>query len=696
MPLANPVTANPPGAASSLTGFGHSFFYQPVGQGVSTTSQAVSPAGQMLPVLAAALNIAPQAFRNLAVSGSSLTQPGRGDCGYARILAETIPPKKTYPTVRYGGMYAICHGINDVAVFGTGALVASRFKDAMRMAISRFRASSVWLANDADSVPILRWTFGANFTAAASTFLAFTSGNARRATVVDTAGSSTATFTIPLGYKGEPLAFTFLYSAGATGGDITWGGTVTGTSGIVGTVTNTDSGGVAGTYGLGCVRFTAATNGLSAKNAGQTITLKVTRLSAGGEIIIDSAWIEAGKPCPVIVNNISRPACGYITLALGDVVTTSGSATITSATAEFLSGTDVGGQIIETDAQGAFTAGKTINAVTNSTTATMSATAAASKTNVEVTLQRIRNGYAAYGGSGTTNFQSATVASHAAADADIATGNSWITSVVAEFDSMVQIADIDSAIGQDSQAPTSNVYSFYGPDGLHVNELGAMECAEAMFNAVTRLAAADPFSLTVLQVPGVPTLIPGPIRRPAKKGTTIGPEFGSFSTYTCVAGDEFAVPIVVTEAGGQWGQWAVQQTNAPATAGSSLRAGLYDDPNWSGYPQQKTFDIGPFALGTTAGQKNLQSVFWSLIPGLYWYVLKVDALGTTASQITAVGGFNPYMPVWPAGGVTGTIYNTLHIGWKRTGVAAGAMSTFYPTGAALTGTAPLLAITVVA
>lgn len=684
MPYIPGVSPPQPGAASFIECFGHSYMRQPVGLGTTVNSITTDQSGQMSWILASALNVAPSAFRNHAQTASVLCLPQRNQSGFARVLADIQRTRKTYPFVRSGGMYIGMWGINDIGHWGTGTNVANGYKSGLRAFISRARASATYLCTGGTP-----WTFGAGFTAAASTFLDFTSGGAIRATATTNAN---ATFTFPLGYKGEPVVFAYLVSAGATGGDITVGGTVAGTSGIIGNVYTTDSGGVNSTYGLRVVRFTSAVNGLSAANAGQTITFTVTRVSASGEIILDSGWIEAFKPDPVVVCNQPRLPARTFVQSIGDVGTTASSATITSNIAAFATATDAGNSITETDAQGAFTAGKTISSVTNATTAVMSATAAATKTNVQVTLNRTLNGYVQYnGGSDNTNFAGATVASHAAADADVATLNGWITSVAAEFDSMVAVADLDSAIGADANLP-SYVHTYFALiDGLHPNELGNMKCANAMFDAIETLRASDAVDLSNLELPGIPSYPSGSQRNIRRSANVYLPDFGAWgSAYTAVAGDMFAMPIMITEAAEKWGQAQVHQTNAPATSGSSVRWGVYDDTTMSGYPQnlwKEPTSGGATALGTTSGVKTLSSIGWNMEPGLYWLVLKIDSLGTTASQLNTIIGPCPYLPSWTTSGGTAS-----PIAWKVTGVASGTLPTLFPSGASLVTTAPALGV----
>lgn len=675
------------GAAAFIEFYGHSFFRLPVSLGTGIGAIAIDQSGQMNWVLAAALNVTPGNFRNHAVAGAQLTNGSRQGGGFARALAEIQPKRAVGPFVRSGGAYFGCWGINDVGHWSTGTTTANTFKDGLRTFISRARAAAVFPAGGT-----VAWTRGANFAApAAATFQDITGGNATRATAIDSSGTSTATFTIPFGYKGEPIAFSFLTSGTATGGDITFGGTVTGTSGITTLVVTTDSLGVNSTYGVKCVRFTAAANGLTSKNSGQTITLKITRVSASGEIIIDSAWIEAFKADPVVVVNCPKLPCRTYTYAVGDLTTVVGT-TITSNTANFTTALDAGAAITETDAQGAFTAGKTISSVTNVTTAVLSATAAAAKTNVEVTIARILNGYKFYSGGGdNANFIASTVASHAAADADVVTLNGWMSTVVAEFDSMVQIADLDAAMGSDVNLPSYLESYFATIDGLHPNEYGSAVAAAAMFQALQRCAPSDSGPLVPLETIAISGPISGNDRWPRRQLTQVymGPfaSFSTLATFTAI-GTLFAHPIVITESGEKWGAMQIEVSTAFTTQ-TTLRIGVYDDPNWTGYPQNLWKELtsgGTLATSTTTGVKTSAAMNWWMEPGLYWLVIKSETAGV-AGSVRSVLGPTPLMPNWATAGGSAP-----PIGWTITGLAAAVLPNVFPTGATLSTNIPAIGI----
>jgi lysophospholipase L1-like esterase len=677
-PVANPIPVQ------YMDVFGHSFINLCVSTGVTTTSILTDITGEMQAILAASIGLDPDRIRNHGCTGSELTQDGRSQGGYARILTEITRKRQTHPFVANGGgLYLLCHGINDVGHHAVTATVTSAFKHAIRAFISRARASAIYPASGGAN-----WTVGANFTAAPAANAEWTSGSSVHATVVDTAGTSTATFTIPIGYRGEPIVFAVVGNVGATGGILTLGGTITGTTGIIGTTIDTNNRGVSPSHSTIITRFTGPVNGLSAVNAGQTITLKVTTITT--DVAIDSCWIESYSPCPVVVCNLPRLACRTYPWAFGDGVTTGATTAFTSATAAFTAA-DVGATITETDAQGAFTAGKTVASVTNATTIVLSAAAASAHTGIQFTLDRKVNGYTFYPEN--PNFSGATPASHAAADADIATFNALITTCVAEFDSMVQVADLDAAMGYGDTILPATVTSYYSiADGLHPNELGGMRCARAMYDAVAALRSPDTFDLGAIEVQSSPAPLAGSARRPRPPTQWYLPEFTAWAaTYTAVAGDIFAMPIVVTESAENWGAAMVEQINAPVTSGSSIRWGIYDDPTWSGIPQcllKEPTSGAAFALGTTAGVKNPASFSRNLHIGLYWLVLKIDALGTTASQLRAITGPNPYLPSWATAGTA-----TTPIAWKLTGVTSGALpTTWNNTGATLANTAPALGV----
>lgn len=679
--------------------FGHSFFDMIYGLG--NNSPWVSSNGNILHGNQFASfmggNVS-SSVTNHARVGAGLTFQGRAGGGFATVISEIQKPNTHAPFTKSGGASLICYGINDVGnnTAANQATMRTSFSNCLNSIISRWRASAIFPANTGKA----QWTFGANFSNSTAANKDWNSGFSVLATVVDSAGSSTATFTIPFGYKGEPIAFQLVGNSTANACTVTWGGTVTGTTSIIGTTTVINATTI-DAHGLILVRFTNATNGLTAANAGQTITVRITAVT-GGTFELDSAWIESFKPAPVVIINCPRPACKVITYAFGDGVTNT-TTTFTSASAVFSNTnnvTDIGGNLIETDAQGSIPGSTTVSAVGSATSITLSQAATSSKTSVQFTVGRSMN---AYKGNYTTNtnFSAATPASHAAADTDVTNLNTTIASVVASWDSMVQLVDLDTAIGGDSNLPSNNnIYSWYAYDGLHLNDYGEGKLTQLILNAFNSL---KPLPITIDGVNvGLEEMISGGVALPAidrriiNSGQVYTAENTTFggAAYTAVVGDMYAIPFYITESSQMLTAIYVEQTNAPATAGSSVRVGIYDDFLLTGYPQNLRWDFtsgGAVALGTTAAMKTIASTqTYAIRQGLYWLVVKVDVLGTNASTLRTITGPNKYMPNWAVGGGVVT-----PIGWKATAVTSpAALPGFFPTGATLVSTAPAIGVAI--
>src|SRR6266581_4562510 len=106
----------------------------------------------------------------------------------------------------------------------------------------------------------------------------------------------------------------------------------------------------------------------------------------------------------------------------------------------------------------------------------------------------------------TTNYPSWT-GTEASRDQDVVDLNSRLTSLVTEFDSMVQIADADSIINKQA--------SFLFSDGLHPNEFGAAALVDAIQDARKRLRPTNPYQTRNFNVPAPRA---GGIRRPRRSG----------------------------------------------------------------------------------------------------------------------------------------------------------------------------------
>ena len=649
--------------------------------------QMVNPSGCLGNQLVTALGLPPERVRNHARSGANLTSQGRAQGGYMRFLTDIIRENKAAPFYGRGGLSAILYGINDLGntAAGSQALMRSCFQQCLTLAISRLRASAIYPAATATAP----WSCAAGFVAGSSASAEWMSNNGVQATSTTNA---VATFTIPYGYKGEPIAFLLVGTQGATSGIVTWGGTITGTSGILTTTTTLNSTSL-DAHGPVVVRFTGAANGLSAANAGQTITITATTVS--GTIQVDSGWIEAFKPGPILVANVPPPECRKVTYAFGDGVTTGATTNFTSAAANaagvgFATATDAGNAITETDAQGAFTAGKTVASVTNATTLVLSGAATGAFTNIKYTLDRILNGYSGYAGN--ADFSGATVASHSAADTDVANLNTAINTVLGNFDSWVQLWDVATALS--SASLPSTVYTYAAGDGFHPNEIGGQRCVGAFFTALGKLQqpATDlvPLQQANLVVPL--NYVPAAKRNIIYSGQVYTPEFcGYGAAYVAVAGDVFAMPLMITEPSLELLNFYVEVTLAGAT-GTNIRLAYYDDVMFTGQPCNLRTEMtagGAFSIATTTGVRNVAGLSNWARSGLYWLVLKIDAIGTTGSSFRTIIGPNPYMPGWSTAG--GALTN---IAWKWTGVASGVLpNSFAALGAgALVSAAPIVGV----
>ena len=678
-----------PGAmpmVSWLEIFGHSYFDLSYGgTGASISGITTNYQGMPQVLLPTALGLNRNRVRNHAVVSSRLTGQTRQGGGFPKFLGEITRTKKTYPFSRAGGLHIGCWGINDVgnSAVNNLALMSSSYTASLDTFISLCRSSAIYPAVSGGGLP---WTFGTNWKSGSSANLDWGSVAGVTCSITDTAGSSTALFTIPLGYQGEPISFLLIGTSASAAGVVTWTGSLTGTTNILGTTTNLSSV-TNDIHGPIVVRFTSGSHGLSPYNAGQTIGPKVTTVN--GTVQLDSVWIESFKPDPVIICNVPKAGCTFVSMSLGDGITNGANAQFTSSTAQFTGSTDSGSFITEMDAQGAFTAGKTILSVQNASNITLSGNAAAAKTNVQFVFGRKQNGYAT-NYSTNTHFSGATPLSHSAADADVDALNAVIRTVVGKYDQMVQLADIDSAFGHDANLPY-NVISYYATDGLHPNDLGSSRIVSAIVQAIAKLApAATDFSpLQWVETQASQVSLADSKRNIIRSGQVYLPEFGAWTaSYSASAGDMFALPMYITEPTLQIQQVVVEQMNA--SSASFSKWGIYDDINYNGYPQVLRGDytgVG-FANGTTAGVKTICSPYALLHNGLYWFVFKVDSVGTLAPAFRSITGPNSYMPSWSTSG--GQI---APIAWKLTAQGSGsAMPSIFPTGAVVTSQAPAVGL----
>lgn len=567
--------------------YGHSYFMTTVGTLYQT--------GRMDAVVRAALDIEFNSWANHCVTGAQLVQQGRSQGGHARVLQEMLKSTRTAPYAAIGGATVLCWGINDIGFSGNSSTIRNAFKNALRMAISRARASSIKEDSDAS----ISW--GAGWVSAGGT-QDFSSGTTIRNASATT--NANGTITLPADYNGQTIGLCFVGAGGAFGGDITFAGTAS-FAGTFGTVT-TDNGMTAGTHCPIMIRKKGTSSDFS-----KTIAMTVARVSASGAVGFDAWWIEADNPPPVIVCNIAK-------------LTTAGYA-----------------------------------------------------------------GYPTWSGS------------QAGADADVDNFNADIASVVAEFDSMVQIADINSAInkGVPPTGSPSGVTTLLASDGVHPNEYGAARCADAIVTAIRNLAPSTVLGDSVQFQVDSPQA--GNLRLPRVSQGWYLPDIPTLTTTNLgtaplVAGTMVAVPIVVTEARERWIRLMAQVTTAP-TGAWTFRWGIYDDVGWTGYPQNLVVEptsTTTMTTGTTTGMKQSPtsgsgSLNQPLDPGLYWLVFKVETAGTAG----AFRSGNGPVPLVPNNAWTG-VGSPVEAGWQVTGQGTGVLPTTFPAGGSVVGGVPLIAVQV--
>jgi hypothetical protein len=273
--------------------------------------------------------------------------------------------------------------------------------------------------------------------------------------------------------------------------------------------------------------------------------------------------------------------------------------------------------------------------------------------------------------------------SEANMDSDVATTNAALATMVGEFDSMVQIADVQELIK--SPLLTS--------DGIHPNERGAAPIVDAIIAARDRLAPAPTAWGRSLSY-NTPAPRAAQIRRPR---TTAGSAwYGSdFTTPSGTglavpaSGTLWAVPFVVTEAREIFTQIGIDVV-AAGTVAPVIRWGVYDDPDWSGYPGEiialtnaTTTTAKTMALAT--GLQSSTFIFqWPVDPGLFWLAIKSDTQGTGQTW-RAQTGQSPFMPQRATG-----VGTNLNCGWQVTGQGTTDLIGTFPTGATLIQTAPLI------
>lgn len=269
-------------------------------------------------------------------------------------------------------------------------------------------------------------------------------------------------------------------------------------------------------------------------------------------------------------------------------------------------------------------------------------------------------GYALYGGwTGT----------QAKKDGDVATANAGLASVVAEFDSMVQIVDLDAVIG--NQASLTS-------DGLHPNELGAALIVDQCILALQKIFPVTTRGNTSSM--NTPSPRAGAVRLPhmSTKWYTTQAANGFGTSASMVAGDQYAMPFLVSEGREVFSTVCVEAI--AAVAGTAVRIGCYDDVEFLGYPQKmivngEATSAGAFTIAASAGVKSLliPTFNWRLDPGLYWLAVKFTTVGVAATFRSLLGPVTSMTNLTSAGAG-----GTNPVGYKHTGKGVGALEEYYP------------------
>jgi hypothetical protein len=200
---------------------------------------------------------------------------------------------------------------------------------------------------------------------------------------------------------------------------------------------------------------------------------------------------------------------------------------------------------------------------------------------------------------------------------------------------MVRLADIDTAINKDALN--------LAPDGLHPNELGAGRMVDAMLVAFRSMPATVEAHPTLNFNPSMPQWgVPRKTRLGGQYYSVDAAE--SYITANPVAGQMWAAPFLVTNPREWYNRLATRLTNGGSSAGT-IRWGVYDDPDWRGYPKTLLFEAtaaGAMSLGTTPGivqnpASGTGSISWTPDPGLYWLVYKQITQGTNQAVLCLQG-----------------------------------------------------------
>jgi len=640
------------------TAYGHSYFMYAFG--------TRTPAGRADSIFRNTMNVDHTSWRNFAVAGSRVTFQGASTGGWVRPMSTLLgaPASATSqgaPYVSQGGAYLLCWGLNDVGYNGNTAQNNAAFASTLTAVISRCRASVFRPSNyaGAGGTGTIAYTGFTNFgTDTAAWIDQSSNGFVEYGSTI----GNTITITLPSDYNGEVVVIGFICNAGATGGTVTY----TGTAGVTGT---TYTGNVMLAASLNVGYLVRRITGLTSANAGQTIIMTISSLDAGGSVQFDGFWLEADNPPPVLVCNVARPTnAGYVLWA-GTLTATALSGTAVSSTPS---------TVTMTSTWSLPTAGSmTIPSAGGTVTLSWTGTTPTSLTGVTFS-----------GGSG--NYSSNSLSWGGPTDTDVAALNAVLPGVFSQFDDMVQMVNIDAAVAKTT--------AWFGPDGVHLNEIGAARVADAMTAALHQCIPNTPYGNAIsLEQESQRSCA---VVRPMATGNwyTTDAEGGvnpaGTSPYTPAVGDWWAMPFMMTAAWLKWYQWEVNLiTNS---SNPSVFMALYDDRNFTGYPCQlfnPPANTTPLALSGTGTIQSTVTfgnngyVNLPLDPGLYWLALGISVAGTCT--FSTVHGPSTFIRQFTSAGALPT---GMPCAYKLTGQGAGVMPVTFPPAGVPADNAPMIAL----
>lgn len=268
-------------------------------------------------------------------------------------------------------------------------------------------------------------------------------------------------------------------------------------------------------------------------------------------------------------------------------------------------------------------------------------------------------------------------------DPDVVAFNTGNATVLAEFDGMVQFANLDTALNKNP--------ALFSSDGLHPHELGNGYCAQAFFNALTTLVPPVTNFPAVSLSNSYP--VAGAQRKPRGAFQWYTSEGSAHSTLTVPpVGTMYAMPYLVTE-GREIYAWIGLRLAQAASAQATVRWGVYDDVKWVGYPQclyTEATSGGAFSTGTTAGDHHQTGLYIVLDPGLWWIVYETVTTGTGVVLESVVGPDRTN--VMPFVSFSDQSINPSPMAWTLSGQGTASLPTVFPSGATVASNAPKISI----